>query len=344
MARGSATPAPAPLPWLSVLTAVPPLIGAGLVRLHAQPTTQERGQKMKTDIYERVTNKIIADLEQGELTWLKPWSAGNMEGKITKPLRHNGVPYSGINILMLWGASIEAGYLSPYWMTFKQAKELGAHVRKGERGNLVVYANTITKTEEQDDGSEEERKIPFMKGYSVFNVEQIESLPEHYYTKPKAIIDPARRIQHAEEFFTSTGADIRHGGNSAHYSGGSDHVQMPYFETFRSPQSYYATLAHELTHWTKHPKRLDREFGRKRWGDEGYAREELVAELGAAFLCADLELAPEPRADHAAYIQSWLKVLQNDKRAIFSAAAHAQRAADFLHELQPTVEEVSNVA
>ena len=161
---------------------------------------------MKTDIYERVTNKIIADLEQGELTWLKPWSAGNMEGKITKPLRHNGVPYSGINILMLWGASIEAGFLSPYWMTFKQAKELGAHVRKGERGNLVVYANTISKTEEQDDGSEEERKIPFMKGYSVFNVEQIEGLPEHYYTKPKAIIDPAQRIQNAEEFFASTGA------------------------------------------------------------------------------------------------------------------------------------------
>ncbi|MBU1188341.1 MAG: DUF1738 domain-containing protein [Gammaproteobacteria bacterium] len=290
---------------------------------------------MKIDIYERVTNKIIADLEQGALTWLKPWSAGNMEGKITKPLRHNGVPYNGINILMLWGAAIESGFLSPYWMTFKQAKELGAHVRKGERGNLVVYANTITKTEEQEDGSEEERKIPYLKGYSVFNVEQIEGLPEHCYTKPKAIIDPTRRIQHAESFFASTGADIRHGGNSAHYSGGSDHVQMPFFEAFRSPQAYCATLAHELTHWTKHPKRLDREFGRKRWGDEGYAREELVAELGAAFLCADLELAPEPRADHAAYIQSWLKVLQNDKRAIFSAAAHAQRAADFLHGLQP---------
>lgn len=290
---------------------------------------------MKIDIYERVTNKIIADLEQGALTWLKPWSAGNMEGKITKPLRHNGVPYNGINILMLWGAAIESGFLSPYWMTFKQAKELGAHVRKGERGNLVVYANTITKTEEQEDGSEEERKIPYLKGYSVFNVEQIEGLPEHCYTKPKAIIDPTRRIQHAESFFASTGADIRHGGNSAHYSGGSDHVQMPFFEAFRSPQAYCATLAHELTHWTKHPKRLDREFGRKRWGDEGYAREELVAELGAAFLCADLELAHEPRADHAAYIQSWLKVLQNDKRAIFSAAAHAQRAADFLHGLQP---------
>ena len=131
---------------------------------------------MKQDIYQKVTDKIIADLEQGELTWLKPWSAGNMEGRIVKPLRHNGVAYSGINVLMLWGAAIEAGFFSPYWMTFKQAKEMGAHVRKGERGNQVVYANTITKTDEQDDGSEEERTIPFMKAYTVFNVEQIERL------------------------------------------------------------------------------------------------------------------------------------------------------------------------
>ena len=173
-----------------------------------------------------------------------------------------------------------------------------------------------------------------MKGYTVFNVEQIDGLPEHYAAKPEAVIDAAQRIDHAERFFASTGADIRHGGNSAHYSGGTDHVQMPAFEAFRSPESYYATLAHELTHRTKHPKRLDRDFGRKKWGDEGYAKEELVAELGAAFLCADLALTPEPGMDHAGYIQSWLKVLKEDKRAIFSAAAHAQRAADFLHGFQ----------
>ncbi|ARE41335.1 Antirestriction protein [Rhodovulum sp. P5] len=262
---------------------------------------------MKADVYQKVTDKIVADLEKGELTWLKPWSAGNMEGRIVKPLRHNGQPYNGINVLMLWGAAMEGGFLSPFWMTFRQAKEMGAHVRKGERGNLVVYANTITKTEEQDDGSEEERSIPFMKGYTVFNVEQIEGLPEHYYTKPEPIIDPAQRIDHADIFFTNIRADIRHGGNSAHYSGGTDHVQMPVFESFRSPEAYYATLAHELTHWTKHKTRLDRDFGRKRWGDEGYAREELVAELGAAFLCADLALTPEPGEDHAAYIQSWLR-------------------------------------
>ncbi len=289
---------------------------------------------MKTDIYQKVTNKIFADLEQGELTWLKPWNSANTEGRIIKPLRHSGQPYNGINVLMLWSAAMEGGYASPYWMTFKQAKELGAYVKKGERGNMVVYANAITKTEETSSGEEQERRIPFMKSYSVFNAEQIEGLAEHFYEKPEAVIDPAERIEHAEDFFAHTGANVRHGGNRAFYSGGSDHVQMPYFETFHSPEAYYATLAHELAHWTKHQSRLDREFGRKKWGDEGYAREELVAELGAAFLCADLALTPEPRTDHAAYIQSWLKVLKNDKRAIFSAAAHAQRAADFLNGFQ----------
>lgn len=290
---------------------------------------------MKKDIYTQVTDKIIADLEQGELTWLKPWNTENLNGRIVRPLRHNGLPYSGINVLMLWGATLEAGFSSPHWMTFKQAQELDAHVRKGERGNPVVYANTMTKTEEGADGAEEEKTIPFLKTYCVFNAEQIEGLPAHYYAKPEPAIASAQRIEHAESFFAATGADIRHGGDRAYYSGGSDHVQMPPFECFQSPESYYATLAHELTHWTKHKSRLDREFGRKKWGDEGYAREELVAELGAAFLCADLALTPEAGADHAAYIQSWLKVLKEDKRAVFSAAAHAQRAADFLNGLQP---------
>jgi antirestriction protein ArdC len=294
---------------------------------------------MKQDVYQRVTDKIVADLEKGELTWVKPWNSGNMDGKVVRPLRHNGVPYSGINVLMLWGAAVESSFSSPFWMTFKQAQELGAHVRKGEKGSLVVYANTITRTEEGEDGSEEERTIPFMKGYTVFNVEQIEGLPAHYHAKAEAAIDPAQRNAQAEAFFAATGATVRQGGNSAHYSGGTDHVQMPVFESFRSPEAYYATLAHELTHWTKHETRLARDFGRKRWGDEGYAKEELVAELGAAFLCADLGLTPEPGMDHAAYIQSWLKVLKDDKRAIFAAASHAQKAADYLHSLQPKAEQ-----
>ena len=291
---------------------------------------------MKHDIYQEVTDKIIADLEQGELTWLKPWSAGNMDGRIIKPLRHNGMAYSGINVLMLWGAAMEGGYLSPFWMTYRQAKEYGAHVRKGERGNLVVYANTITKTEEQDDGSQEDRKIPFMKGYSVFNVEQIEGLPEHYLcTKPEPIIDPAQRIEHVDQFFskpqrqTFAMAEIR-----PTTAVGRIMCRCRILRASAAPRPTMPRLAHELIHWTKHKSRLDRDFGRKTWGDEGYAREELVAELGAAFLCADLALTPEPGTDHAAYIQSWLKVLKDDKRAIFSAAANAQRAADFLHGFQ----------
>ena len=173
-----------------------------------------------------------------------------------------------------------------------------------------------------------------MKGYTVFNVDQIEGLPAHYYAIASGAENPDERDERAEAFFAATRAKIETGGNSAYYRIDTDHIQMPAFESFVDAQRYYATLAHESIHWTRHEDRLDRSFGRKRFGDEGYAREELVAELGAAFLCADLGLALEDRDDHAAYIGSWLKVLKNDKRAIFSAAAHAQRAADFLHGLQ----------
>jgi antirestriction protein ArdC len=143
-----------------------------------------------------------------------------------------------------------------------------------------------------------------------------------------------QRLERADCFFAATGAEIRHGGTRAYYAESPDLVQMPPFETFRDAESYAATLAHALTHWTKHDKRLARDMGRVKWGDEGYAREELVAELGSAFLCADLGITPETREDHAAYIVSWLKVLKGDKRFIFSAASHAQRAADCLHSLQ----------
>ncbi|MCG7983360.1 MAG: zincin-like metallopeptidase domain-containing protein [Candidatus Thiodiazotropha lotti] len=293
----------------------------------------------RQDVYTRVTDKIVADLEQGVRPWMKPWNAEHAAGRITKPLRHNGQAYNGINILMLWSASVTEGYSAPIWMTFRQAKELGAHVRKGEKGELVVYANTITRTEENTNGEDVEQTIPFMKGYTVFNVEQIEGLPSHYYQLAEPVLDPVQRIEHAERFFAATEAEIRHGGNQAYYTMGSDRIQLPPFESFRDAESYYATLAHETTHWTRHPSRLDRDFGRKRWGDEGYAQEELVAELGSAFLSADLVLTPEVRDDHTAYIESWLKVLRQDKRAIFTAAAHAQRAVDFLHGLQPDAEQ-----
>jgi antirestriction protein ArdC len=295
----------------------------------------------RQDVYTRITDKIIADLEQGVRTWMKPWNAGNTAGRITRPLRHNGVPYSGINILMLWAEAVTHGFTAPIWMTFRQATELSAHVRKGEKGSLVVYANAISRTEEGDNGEETEREIHYMKGYTVFNVEQIDGLPEHYYGKPEIQTTPALRIAHAEEFFAATKTEIRYRGDRAYYSQDGDYIQMPIIESFRDAESFYATLAHESAHWTKHPARLDRSFDRKTWGDEGYAREELVAELASAFLCADLGLTPEVRDDHASYIAEWLKVLQNDKRAIFSAAAHAQKAVDYVHGLKAKAKELA---
>ncbi|HEY1723303.1 MAG TPA: zincin-like metallopeptidase domain-containing protein [Magnetospirillaceae bacterium] len=290
---------------------------------------------MKEDVYQRITGHIVSELEKGVRPWLKPWNAEHAAGRITRPLRANGIPYQGINVVMLWSVAVAKGYAAPIWMTYKQAVELGAHVRKGEQGSLVVYASTVTRTElNVETGDETERDIPFMKGYTVFNVEQIEDLPAHFHTPATPRLDPVQRIERAETFFASTGAVTRHGGDRAYYNVTNDFVQMPPFETFRDAESYYATLAHETTHWTRHASRLDRDFGRKRWGDEGYAMEELVAELGSAFLSADLDLTPEPREDHVAYIASWLKVLKNDKRAIFTAASHAQRAADFLHAMQ----------
>ena len=292
---------------------------------------------MKPDVYTQVTESLIAALEKGVRPWMQPWNADHATGKISRPLRHNGQPYAGVNVLMLWMEATAKGYSAPIWMTFRQAQTLGAHVRKGEHGSLVVYANTLTKTETNDQtGEDEEKEIPFMKGYTVFNVEQIEGLPAHYYaiaTPPT--LEAGQRDAAAERFFKATGADIRHNGHRAFYAIGPDHIQMPPFEFFKDPESYYATLAHECTHWTRHPSRLDRDLGRKKWGDAGYAMEELVAEIGSAFLCAALGLTPEVRDDHAAYIESWLGVLKGDRRAIFTAASHAQKAADFLHSLQP---------
>lgn len=295
---------------------------------------------MKTDIYETITNRIVADLEKGVRPWMQPWNAEHAAGRITRPLRGNGVPYRGINVIMLWAEAMEKGYSAPIWMTFKQAQELGAHVRKGERGSLVVYASTLHRTEtDEASGEEMECDIPYMKGYIVFNVEQIDGLPEQYSRPPATVRDSVQHINGADAFFTATGADVRHGGNRAFYTQGEDRIQLPPFETFRDVESYYATLAHESVHWTKHKTRLDRELGRKRWGDEGYAAEELVAELGAAFLCADLNITPEVREDHAAYIGNWLTVLKGDKRAIFTAAAHAQRAVDFLQQFRGEAEQ-----
>jgi antirestriction protein ArdC len=210
-------------------------------------------------------------------------------------------------------------------MTFRQALELNAHVRKGERGSTVTDAET---------GEETEQNISFLKSYTVFNVEQTEGLAAHFHAIAEPRLDPVQRIERAESFFANTKADIRHGGNMAYYNLESDFVQTLPFDAFRDAESYYASLAHESAHRTRHQSRLDRNLERKRWSDAGYAMEELVAELGSAFLCADFDLIPALREDHAAYIANWLEVLKNDKRAIFSAAAHAQKPADYLTGLQ----------
>ncbi|MGO3933082.1 ArdC family protein [Rhodopseudomonas pseudopalustris] len=291
---------------------------------------------MRKDLYQSITDQIVEQLEQGVRPWLKPWSAAHLAGRVSLPLRYNGTPYRGVNIIALWMQGIAKGYSAPRWMTFKQALELGGCVRKGEKGSLTVYADTITRTEtDAASGEETPTEIHFLKGYTVFNVEQIDGLPDQYYDRPALRLEPLPRIARADAFFAATRAEIVHGGSNACYIERHDHIHMPCIDAFESAESYYATLAHECTHWTKHPSRLAREFGRKRWGDEGYAMEELVAELGAAFLCAGLELTPELREDHASYLAHWLTVLKSDRRAIFTAAAHAQRAADFLHGLQP---------
>ena len=290
----------------------------------------------RRDVYAQVTDKIIAELEKGVRPWFKPWDAAHVAGAISRPLRHNGQPYSGINVLMLWVDAMEKGFNAPLWMTFKQALELGGAVKKGEHGSLVVFANTFTKTEtDGDSGEDTERKIPFMKGYKVFNAEQISGLPAHFYATAEAPrIDESQRLEHAERFFANTGFTIRHGGNKAYYSMASDHIHMPPFESFKDPESYYSTLAHETIHNTRHPSFLDRDFGQQKFGDEAYALEECVAEIGSALISTDLGIAPAVLDDHAAYVGSWLTALKNDKRYIFKAAAHAQRAVEFLHSLQ----------
>ncbi|MBA4853761.1 ArdC family protein [Emticicia sp. BO119] len=286
------------------------------------------------DIYTRITNKILADLEKGELTWRKPWNRAHLPENVQRPLRANGIPYTGINVIALWMSGVENGYQLPHWMTFNQAKSLKASIRKGEKGSQVIYADQITKEEENKEGEKEAVRIPFMKTYTVFNASQIEGLPQQFYETASQVTDNApQRIAELELFFARTKADIRQGHKAAYHSI-DDYVMMPPIESFLSAKDYYAVLGHEMTHWTKHPTRLNRDFGRKQWGDEGYAKEEMVAELGACFLAADLGFEPMPEEKHAAYIQSWLQALQDDKRLIFTAASHAQKATEYLHRLQ----------
>lgn len=285
-------------------------------------------KKPRKDLYAEISNKIADMLEKGVAPWECEWqttSAGTM------PIRVTGERYRGINVLLLWMAQMEKGYAANQWMTFKQAKDLGAAVRKGEKSETVVYVGKIMKEGEQIDpetGKPAMIGIPFLKSYSVFNVDQIDALPDQFAPEPIPGND-WDRDQSAEHFMASVGAEIRHGGNQAYYHRGTDHVQMPPREAFAAPAAYYVTLAHELAHWTGAPKRLDRKEGGT-FGDKDYANEELIAELSACFTCAHLEIAREPREENAAYLANWAKRLREDHRVIFRVASAAQAATDFL--------------
>ncbi|MCB0713808.1 MAG: DUF1738 domain-containing protein [Ignavibacteriae bacterium] len=290
----------------------------------------------RDDLYTTITQQIIADLEKGELTWRKPWDSDHL---VTLPLRKNDIPYSGINTVMLWVQAMKKGYRSPYWMTYRQAQEMKAHVRKGEKSTTIVYFDTVNANVTEPDGSVSNKRIPFLKRYSVFNAEQIEGLPEAF-TQPPAgkITNPDEQIAGIEAFFAKTQAEVVIGVKAA-YNPVFDCIQMPPFDCFEDARSYYATLAHELIHWTGHESRLRRTFNQKAAKEEDYAKEELIAELGACFLAADLGLEPMVHAEHAAYIQSWLAALKHDKRFVFHAAAQAQRAVAYLKELQEESED-----
>jgi antirestriction protein ArdC len=285
-------------------------------------------------VYETVTNAIIAELERGVAPWVKPWASGE-----TIALPYNATsqrPYSGVNVLLLWSEAMSKGYRSPAWLTFKQANALGGRVRKGEKAAHIVYASTFTRTETNPKtGKEVDQAIPFLKWYTVFNVEQTEGLPAHVCrTQAPRPFDEA--IAHVDGFLDRIGADVRHGWTIACYYPTQDFVALPHPEDFESAGHYYATSLHEHTHWTAHASRLNRDLS-GRFGTEAYAAEELVAELGAAYLCAALEIPGRLR--HAEYIGHWLRVLRNDKRAIFSAAARATEAANYLRTLAGESEE-----
>jgi len=314
----------------------PPLAGsAGVMRGMTRCADGKGANTMnKQDPHSRITDRILAELGQGTRPWLKPWTGGDMAASgQSRPLRATGQPYRGINVLLLWIEAQASGFVSPSWMTYRQAQALGAHVRKGERGAAVVYYGDGNKTvHDEDSGEDREQGYRFLKTYTVFNVAQIDGLPERFHFVPEPTPE-FERIAAAEAFFASAPATVNHGGDKAYYMASADRIQLPPFAAFHDPHGYYATRGHETVHWTRHESRLDRSFGREKWGDEGYAREELVAELGAAFLAANLGLAIQPRPDHASYIASWIKVLQNDTHAIVQAAAHAERAVAFLHQL-----------
>ena len=280
---------------------------------------------MSNSVYQEVTESIIKQLEAGALPWVKPWKADSTADKNFISQK----PYQGINRLILGLSAMSQGFEFPVWASFKQWQSVGAQVRKGEKGTKIVFYSPVTKENKQTGETEQ---YACLKTYYVFNASQVEGVT---LTKPEADNVPFDSVAEAEARIIKTGAKISHGGDAAFFAPSQDRIQLPNRETFTDAGSYYATAFHELIHWTGAETRLNREFG-KRFGDNRYAFEELVAEMGAAFLCQDYRIQGELR--HAGYIEHWLKVLREDSKAIFKAAALAQKAADLINELDATAE------
>jgi antirestriction protein ArdC len=280
------------------------------------------------DLYAEVSARIVAELERGAAPWIKPWSA--TAGRNVPCNAATNRPYSGCNVILLWIAS-NRGWATPRFLTFKQAVELGGHVRKGETGTRVYFVKQLVDKDKDDD--EKTRVIPMMREYTVFNVDQCEGLPARVMTVGTVKVrNPDERDGTIDEFLACSGASIREGFGEAYYRIRDDYISLPAFNAFKSAAHFYGTTFHELAHWTGHKSRLDRfQAMAARFGDGAYAGEELVAELCAAFLCAEFDLDGDLR--HAGYIESWIGLLKEDRRAFFTAASKAQAAADYLRGL-----------
>ncbi|WP_027519236.1 ArdC family protein [Bradyrhizobium sp. WSM1417] len=284
----------------------------------------------RANLYDDITNKIIAELEAGRVPWVQPWGTAAAKGPLALPKSAaSGRQYSGINILVLWGAAIEHGFIGQSWLTFRQALSLGGHVRKGERGTTVVYADRFVPASEKrraHETGEEAQAMPFLKQFTVFNCDQCGGLaPEIASTAPPpppGLIEPQ-----VEYLIKATGIDFRIGGNRAFYMPAEDYVQVPPPQAYFEPINWHRTALHELAHASSHPSRLNRDLSGN-YGTRKYAFEELVAEISSAFSCASLGIVPTVR--HADYIGSWLEVLREDSRAIIRAASKASKVADYL--------------
>jgi antirestriction protein ArdC len=295
---------------------------------HQQPSRDAS----TASLYDDVTDRIICELEAGCVPWVKPWSASSAPLGLPKSAVSRRF-YSGINILILWDAVIRRGFAAQEWLTFRQALSLGGHVRKGEKGTAICYADRYVPKKEQErvrETGEEPNAVPFLKRFIVFNVEQCEGLPAHIVAPPAP--HPETDLWRAgDAFAAATGAVIREGGGEAYYNPREDFIRIPSGAAFASAADYFCTLFHELGHWTAHPARLNRDL-QHRFGSSAYGREELIAELTSAFLCAHLSIVPQIR--HADYLGHWLEILKADSRAIFHAASQASKAADFILAFQ----------